>query len=27
MGQYDVSDEGVLRRISVSYTDELRPPD
>jgi quercetin dioxygenase-like cupin family protein len=27
MGQYDVSDAGVLRRVSVSYTDELRPPD
>jgi hypothetical protein len=27
MGQYDVTDTGVLRRISVSYTDELRPPD
>ncbi len=27
MGQYDVSEAGVLRRLSVSYTDELRPPD
>jgi predicted metal-dependent enzyme (double-stranded beta helix superfamily) len=27
MGQYDVTDAGVLRRRSVSYTDELRPPD
>jgi hypothetical protein len=27
MGQYDVSDAGVLRRVPVAYTDELRPPD
>ena len=27
MGQYSVSDAGVLQRVSVSYTDELRPPD
>lgn len=27
MGQYDVTDAGVLRRRSVAYTDELRPPD
>ena len=27
MGQYDVSEAGVLRRLPVSYTDELRPPD
>jgi len=27
MGQYAVSDEGVLRRVSVSYADELRPLD
>ena len=27
MGQYDVTDAGVLRRLTVSYTDELRPPD
>jgi hypothetical protein len=27
MGQYAVSDDGVLRRISVSYADELRPLD
>jgi hypothetical protein len=27
MGQYAVSDAGVLRRVSVSYADELRPPD
>ena len=26
MGQYAVSDAGVLRRVSVSYADEL-PPD
>jgi quercetin dioxygenase-like cupin family protein len=26
MGQYSVKD-GVLRRVSVSYADELRPPD
>ena len=25
MGQYAVSDAGVLRRESVSYADELRP--
>ena len=25
MGQYAVSDAGVLRRMSVSYADELRP--
>jgi hypothetical protein len=25
MGQYAVSDSGVLRRMSVSYADELRP--
>jgi quercetin dioxygenase-like cupin family protein len=25
MGQYAVSDAGVLRRVSVSYADELRP--
>jgi hypothetical protein len=25
MGQYALSDAGVLRRISVSYADELRP--
>ncbi len=25
MGQYAVSDAGVLRRKSVSYADELRP--
>ena len=25
MGQYAVSDDGVLRRVSVSYADELRP--
>ena len=25
MGQYAVSDEGVLRRVSLSYADELRP--
>lgn len=27
MGQYAVSPSGVLRRISVSYADELRPTD
>jgi predicted metal-dependent enzyme (double-stranded beta helix superfamily) len=27
MGQYAVSDDGVLRRVSVSYADELRPID
>ncbi len=27
MGQYDVTEAGVLRRTTVSYTDELRPPD
>ncbi len=25
MGQYAVGDSGVLRRVSVSYADELRP--
>ncbi len=25
MGQYAVNDEGVLRRVSLSYADELRP--
>ena len=27
MGQYAVSESGVLRRVSVSYADELRPLD
>lgn len=27
MGQYAISEAGVLRRISVSYADELRPID
>jgi len=27
MGQYAVSDAGVLRRLSLSYADELRPLD
>lgn len=27
MGQYAVDDEGVLRRLSLSYADELRPVD
>jgi hypothetical protein len=27
MGQYAVSESGVLRRVSVSYADELRPID
>lgn len=25
MGQYAISEQGVLRRVSVSYADELRP--
>jgi hypothetical protein len=25
MGQYAISDDGVMRRVSVSYADELRP--
>ena len=25
MGQYTISPAGVLRRLSVSYADELRP--
>lgn len=25
MGQYAVNDAGVLRRVSLSYADELRP--
>jgi hypothetical protein len=25
MGQYSISDSGVMRRWSVSYADELRP--
>ena len=25
MGQYAVDDDGVLRRVSLSYADELRP--
>lgn len=25
MGQYAISDDGVLKRVSVSYADELRP--
>jgi hypothetical protein len=25
MGQYTISQNGVLRRLSVSYADELRP--
>ena len=25
LGQYSISDDGVMRRISVSYADELRP--
>lgn len=27
MGQYSISDSGVMRRVSVSYADELRPLD
>lgn len=27
MGQYSIDDEGLLRRVSVSYADELRPLD
>lgn len=27
MGQYAVNDDGVLRRVSLSYADELRPLD
>lgn len=27
MGQYAVNDDGVLRRMSLSYADELRPVD
>ena len=27
MGQYTISRTGVLRRLSVSYADELRPLD
>jgi hypothetical protein len=27
MGQYAISEDGVMRRVSVSYADELRPLD
>jgi len=27
LGQYSIDDDGVLRRISVCYADELRPLD
>jgi predicted metal-dependent enzyme (double-stranded beta helix superfamily) len=27
LGQYTIDDDGVMRRESVSYADELRPPD
>jgi hypothetical protein len=27
LGQYSISDDGVMRRVSVSYADELRPLD
>ena len=27
LGQYAVTDDGALRRVSVSYADELRPLD
>jgi hypothetical protein len=25
LGQYSIDDGGVMRRVSVSYADELRP--
>ncbi|ARH91551.1 MULTISPECIES: cysteine dioxygenase [Streptomyces] len=25
LGQYDITDDGLMRRVSVSYADELRP--
>ena len=27
LGQYSIDDDGVMRRVSVSYADELRPLD
>ncbi|PBC82820.1 Cysteine dioxygenase type I [Streptomyces sp. 2224.1] len=27
LGQYDITEDGLMRRISVSYADELRPTD
>jgi hypothetical protein len=27
LGQYSIDDTGVMRRVSVSYADELRPMD
>ncbi|WP_067489534.1 cysteine dioxygenase [Actinomadura hibisca] len=27
LGQYSIADDGVMRRVSVSYADELRPLD
>jgi predicted metal-dependent enzyme (double-stranded beta helix superfamily) len=27
LGQYDITEDGLMRRISVSYADELRPLD
>lgn len=27
LGQYSLDESGVMRRLPVSYTDELRPPD
>jgi len=27
LGQYSIGPDGVMRRMSVSYADELRPPD
>jgi hypothetical protein len=27
LGQYDITDDGLMRRVSVSYADELRPLD
>ncbi|WP_309237320.1 cysteine dioxygenase family protein [Actinomadura sp. BRA 177] len=27
LGQYSIDESGVMRRLSVTYTDELRPPD
>jgi hypothetical protein len=25
LGQYDITEDGLMRRVSVSYADELRP--
>ncbi|MEU9113184.1 cysteine dioxygenase family protein [Streptomyces sp. NPDC048483] len=27
LGQYDITEDGLMRRVSVSYADELRPMD